>query len=270
MTELSIREYRPEDAPALTALWCSCFEDSEKLVTEFFRLLPRMGAGLTAEADGRLAGMAYALTGFTLTDGNYEKNCGYIYAVAVEKSFRHLGAGRALTKAAAKKAREMGAEMICTLPAEESLYGWYRDILGVKKALCRSKTLIKGEALLPCRRLGHAEYSHIREELLQKTPHVRLSSSCLEFQRILCEEYGGGLFSCGGGIAAAYMDGGKARIKELVCLNEKEREPVAASVCAALGAQSAVLYSSSPEGEAYIAAEPDALPADCVWNLSFD
>ena len=50
MTEPAIREVRPEDAPALTALWAQTFGDSEALIRCFFRLLPGMGGGVTAEA----------------------------------------------------------------------------------------------------------------------------------------------------------------------------------------------------------------------------
>ena len=45
---------------------------------------------------------------------------------------------------------------------------------------------------------------------------------------------------------------------------------IAASVGAFLGAKTAVWFEPAREGEAYIAALPGSIPADCVWNLSFD
>ena len=41
------------------------------------------------------------------------------------------------------------------------------------------------------------------------------------------------------------------------------------AVCAALDAAQGELLLPSAQGESYIAADC-AIPADCVWNLSFD
>ena len=136
MTDMIVREYRPEDIPALSALWARVFGDSVALIGDFFRLLPDMGTGLAAEADGEIAGAAYIITGMELADcGNRPPVCGYIYAVAVEERFRGLGLGGRLTLAAAEKGRERGASIICTLPAESALYNWYEKLLGVQCAL---------------------------------------------------------------------------------------------------------------------------------------
>ncbi len=40
MTDMIVREYRPEDIPALSALWARVFGDSVALIGDFFRLLP--------------------------------------------------------------------------------------------------------------------------------------------------------------------------------------------------------------------------------------
>lgn len=270
MTDLIIREVRPADLPALSALWKQAFGDSEALIADFFRLLPQMGAGLVALADGEAVGAAYALTGMELTGGQAApKTCGYLYAIAVEEACRSQGLGRALTLAAAEKARARGAELICTLPAEASLYPWYEDILGVKAVLFRSERRIKSEPLLPCRSLDADEYLLRREALLSGRPHLRLSPACLAFQRRLCLEYGGGFYEAGGGLAAAYREGNTGMIRELLCPPGEEPE-LAASIGAALGTDEVLLYTPSREGLPYIAAEPESIPADCVWNLSFD
>lgn len=141
MTDMIVREYRPEDIPALSALWARVFGDSVALIGDFFRLLPDMGTGLAAEADGEIAGAAYIITGMELADcGNRPPVCGYIYAVAVEERFRGLGLGGRLTLAAAEKGRERGASIICTLPAESALYNWYEKLLGVQCALYRAES----------------------------------------------------------------------------------------------------------------------------------
>ena len=273
MADFILREYENTDIPALISLWNRTFGDSERLLGEFFRLLPDMGSGVVAVRHGQVIGAAYALTGMELANvGNDAPVCGYIYAVAVEEAHRRLGAGRALTVAAAELAKKRGARVICTLPAEASLYGWYKNILGVDCALWRKKRRISSAAIDPCLRLSAAEYGQRREAILQDKPHLRLSTPSLEFQRLLCEEYGGGFFACGSGIAAAYADGSRGILRELLCVDEKETDKVAASVGAALGTDEALLCDPAgpDEGEPYIAALPGFVPADCIWNLSMD
>jgi hypothetical protein len=59
-------------------------------------------------------------------------------------------------------------------------------------------------------------------------------------------------------------------IKELITPAPEECVPIAASVGKLLNAKKTVYYLPSREGASYIAAQPGSIPADCVWNLSFD
>lgn len=270
MTDLPIREVLPADIPALASLWRRVFGDSEALISDFFTRLPQMGVGVTALADGKPVGAAYAVTGLELIDGPAApETCGYLYAVAVEEACRGLGLGRALSLAAAEKARERGAGLICTLPAEASLYPWYQDILGVTTALFRNEERIKSRALVPCRSIDAEAYLLRRERLLYGRPHLRLSLPCLQFQHCLCLEYGGGFYAAGGGIAAAYREGDTGIIRELLCPEGEEQE-LASSVGAALKTERVLLYTPAEKGHPYITADPGSIPAGCVWNLSFD
>lgn len=270
------RQIRPAEFPALISLWQRTFGDSEPVIRAFFRLLPDMGLGVTAERDGRILGMAYAVTGLELVTGDKPpQRCGYIYAVAVEPDCRGLGLGRALTVKAAELSRERGAEIICTLPAEPGLYPWYESIIGVQRALDRRTVAVKAvekDAALPCAGLDSAAYGARRETLLEGRAHLRLNQAALEFQRQLCAGYGGGFFACGGGIAAAYADGEQVLIRELLCTDPAEMENIAASVAAELGVNQALVYlpARPGRGEGYIAAEPGAVPEGCHWGLSFD
>ena len=49
-----------------------------------------------------------------------------------------------------------------------------------------------------------------------------------------------------------------------------DTERIAASVGAELGCGTALCLLPSRQGEPYIAASAGAVPADCVWDLSFD
>ena len=270
MNNAIIREYRGDDLPKMFSLWQAVFGDSEELVNSFLRLLPDMGTAAVAEINGTIAGAAYAVTGMELVGSGKTRTCGYIYAVAVAPEFRGSGIGRTLTERSAELARARGAEIICTLPAEESLYAWYKTILGTECALHRRRFETDAAAVVPIQSLSAAEYGLRREALLKGRCHLRPAHTTLEFQRRFCEELGGGLYACGGGICAAYLEDGAAIIKELITPNVTDTAAIAASIGALLSTERAVYYLPAPDGEQYLTAVPGSIPADCVWNITFD
>ena len=270
MSDAVIREYRGGDIPEMSALWQAVFGDSEGLVNSFLQLLPDMGTAAVAEVNGKIAGAAYAVTGMELVSASGKvQTCGYIYAVAVAPEFRGSGIGRALTERSAELARARGAEVICTLPAEESLYAWYKTILGTECALHRQRFEVKAADIVPAQSLSTLEYSQRREALLKDRCRLRPAHTTLEFQRRFCEELGGGLYACGG-ICSAYLEDGAAVIKELIAPVGTDAAAIAASIGAALGTERAVYYLPAPDGEPYLAAIPGEIPSDCVWNITFD
>lgn len=269
MENVTIREYTAEDIPALTSLWAEAFGDSEELIHGFFRLLPDMGTGVAAELDGRVVGAAYAVTGLELR--GMGKKCpvgGYLYGVAVEKPYRNRGIGAAVVRGAAEAAKKRGADFLCTLPAEESLYGWYEGLLGTVPALFCTEKRVMPQSTEMCMKLSATEYLLWREALLRDRVRMYPSIAFMEFQRLLCEEYGGGLYACGSGICAAYVEDGVCTVHDLI--TPEGAESIAASVTAALGAKEGVYFLPSEAGKACLAAEPDSVPRDCVWNLSLD
>ena len=271
MSDAVIREYRGGDIPEMSALWQAVFGDSEGLVNSFLQLLPDMGTAAVAEVNGKIAGAAYAVTGMELVSADGKaQTCGYIYAVAVAPEFRGSGIGRALTERSAELARARGAEVICTLPAEESLYAWYKAILGTECVLHRQRFETEATAAAPVQSLSSSEYGQRREALLSDRCRMRPSHTTLEFQRRFCEELGGGLYACGGGICAAYLEDGAAVIKELIAPDGTDAAVIAASMGAELGTKLAVYYLPAPDGEPYLAAIPGEIPSDCVWNITFD
>lgn len=274
MSDFIIREYTAKDIPALTAIWEKNFGDSLEFISQFFRILPDMGTGLLAVSGAGIAGAAYILTGQKLVLNEYTHFTapvvGYIYAVAVDDKFRHHGIGAALTAAAARKGRERGAEIISTLPAKASLYRWYADIISTKHILRRKKEIIKSEASDMYMPLSSGEYMLRRENMLNGIPHLQLSTAGLEFERIVCASSGGGFYAVGDGIAAAYKEGERGIIQELICSDPSQRYQIATSLGAALGVEELILWTPAQNGEAYIAADDKVIYGDIVWNLSFD
>ena len=118
--------------------------------------------------------------------------------------------------------------------------------------------------------MSSTEYLHWRDALLQGRAFLRPSNPTMEFARRFCACFGGGLYACGSGICAAYLDGDTCVIKELITRESADCDAIAASVGQLLGAKKSVYYLPAREGEAYLAAPPGSVPADCVWNLTLD
>ncbi len=270
MNDYRLRECLPEDRAELTALWHEIFGDPECLILAFLQRLPSFGVGVVAELEGRTVGAAYAIDGMHIVDGKgRERRCGYIYAVAVSPEHRHQGLGAALSQKAAELSRSRGSRLICTLPAEESLYPWYEKILDVSCALHRRNFTAQAMPLLPCRELGSEEYLILREELLRGQPHMRPSPELMDFAQLFYHSFGGGLYLCGGGLCAAYGND-ELVIRELVAPDGVSPADMSASLAASLGRERVRYYLPSASGEMYISAPAGELPADLVWNLSFD
>lgn len=271
MADCSIREVRPADVPALSFLWQDVFGDPLGFTAEFYALLPDMGSAVVAEMDGKLVGAAHVLSGFELA-GRKKKPpaVGYLYGVMVASEYRSLGIGKALTLEAAALAKRRGSTLLCTLPADAPLYGWYHRLLGFECVLRRTEREVASEALEDVTELSSGEYMLRRERLLEGKCYLRPSQPTMEFMRRFCVFFGGGLYACGSGICTAVMDGDDCYIKELITPAPEDAPRIAASVGRQLGAKKSVYYLPSGEGESYIAAPPGSVPADCVWNLSFD
>ncbi len=264
MTKL--REVRPEDAPALAALWQRVFHDDPASSETFLRLLPELGGGVAAFEGGVPVGAAYIVTALQLREAEKSRRCGYLYAVAVDEARRGEGLGAALSQAAAELGRARGAELICTWPAEPGLYGWYERVLGAHCGLYLKSRDFDSAALFPVRRLSSEDYGLRREALLSGRPHLFPEPAALRFEETNCRIYGGGLFAVGGGLAAASVDGDLTVVRELLGAPEE----AAASLGAALGTAKVRLWSPAPSGEPFLVFTPNELSPDTVWNLAFE
>lgn len=271
MTEYLLREYRPGDRAALTALWRQVFGDPESVVAAFFDALPGLGVGAVAVNEGRPVAAAYVLDALSLVDAaGRQRRCGYLYAVAVDPEHRHQGLGAKLSRKAADMALNRGAEFICTLPAEPSLYAWYEEILGLHCALHRQQFTVTARPCWPAERLCPEDYLVRREALLAGLPHLCPAPAVIAFAGQFFSLFGGGLYACGGGLCATYVDDDRVLIRELIAPEGVAEEDVAAALCAALGCREGQYVLPTADGEPYLSAPAGLLPPDCVWNLSFD
>lgn len=127
MSELSFRHSREGDIPALQRLWFEVFGDGEELTGEFFRLLWRPEYCRVAETGGAIAAMGFCIPGAVACGAR----CSYIYAMATAELHRGLGAAREIGLGLISDAFASGADLVATLPAEDSLCRWYETRLGM-------------------------------------------------------------------------------------------------------------------------------------------
>ena len=266
---MELREYKASDVPELIALWVTVFGDKQNYAEKFFAALPDMGSGVVALCGGKIIGAAYTLNGQELVESGQTSQIGYIYGVGVYKEYRHKGFGAALCKSVYALSKKRGAAVVCTLPAEESLYIWYEKILGMKDVLHRERVTLLSEASEAVMPLSATEYALWREKYLAGKCHVHFSSYSMELERQLLTEYGGGFYMTESAICAACRDGGSVTVAELLSADNDAFPRTVASIGALLGAESCLAYLPAETGEKYILSDKP-LPADCVWNLSFD
>ncbi len=269
MGDAAIREYRTADVPGLIRLWTSVFDDTESAAESFFTALPDIGAGAAAFVDGEIAGAAYLIDGQELVGKGERLRIGYIYGVGVYEKYRRRGIGERLVKAVYELSKRRGADAVACLPAEKSLYAWYERLVDFRYTLKCEKLTVKAEAAETAVHVSAAEYAHRREEALGKRAHVILSAPALEFEKRLFEEYGGGFFMTQSGVCAAYIDGGKALVREVISADRASAIRTAGTVGAALGAAECEIRFPAVDGDEYVCSDRP-LPDGCVWNLTFD
>ena len=248
-----MRAYLPSDLPGLKQLWLDVFRDTAETVDAFHRLLPEMGNCCVETDSLGVAGAAYLIHGFTLVQpGCRSIRCGYLYAVSVREDARRRGIGEAVSQGAVQLGRDAGAEMICTLPAEASLYTWYGKILGLLERSERTRWRCDS---LPssARRLTPVEYNRRREALLSSRPHVSLNPAAIAFQALMSEAYGGGLYADDSSIFCAYRDQNAWLIPELLTDGRPDSVP----------------FAFQPERSPYLCSDLP-FPEGFLWNLTFD
>ena len=264
---INCRPYRaenPSEIRQLATLWSRVFGDPPALIDTFYRNLPYMGSCCVAEEDGRILGMAHLLHGFTLLEpGREPRICGYLYAVAVEEDARGRGLGAELSRRAAAMGREQGAEILCTLPAEEGLYRWYGDILSLN---CRCSRTVYTAPDLPkgCFRISTGEYGYYREDILFLTPHVELTNAAMDFQAQLCAAYGGGLYRSETALFCAVQEGSTWLFPELLSF-----APVKDRSASPVFSPDALPEGFRPLVRPYLASGLP-FPDGFLWNLTFD
>ena len=272
----SPRASRPEDTPALRALWALCFDDTKTFIDAFFTRLYRPGRAAVVEMEGAAEAMAFFITGFRLhLPEEPARSVAYLYAVCTHPEHRGQGLGAAVTRAAAAFS---GCELTCLLPADAGLRRWYARGLGARAvSSVREERFTRGGGEPRgggIERLGSAGYLARREALLQGTPHIEPPEDFLSLSEFVLREDGGGFFALSRGVCA--VSGGDGLfVPEL--LTEGSITAAAEELLAFFPASELTLRAPAAAGEPakdFIMALPSrpgkSPPASFYWGLALD
>ncbi len=168
---IEFRSPTPDQEPALRALFTQAFGD-EAFTELFFRLGYGPERCIIAHDSELLAAAHW----FDCTlEG---KKAAYFYGIAAFEHCRGRGIGTKLIEASIQALKNRGYEAIFLVPAEESLFSYYKRLGFQTVGTIRERT-VNAAAPLPLRRLTVGEYAQMRRELLPSHALIQ-EGPCLE------------------------------------------------------------------------------------------
>ena len=202
------------------------------------------GCARLCELNGEVVSAAYLLDlGDFVGGGMPDTPATVLYAFATLPSVRGHGIGGKVCDLLLRDSAQT-AQTVC--PAEAALFPYYERRYGYAPYFrVRETSVTAGGKKADISSVSAIEYGKTRENLLRGRAHIRYNERSLDYQHLLCANSGGGMVRFDGGCAAYEIYGGKVFVKEF--LSEPDSAVDAASLVAALGADSAVVRSPCSE-----------------------
>jgi len=267
---------RPDDVPALRALWGQAFGDGPALLDAFFSRLYRPEDAFVIRAGNTVQSMAFQIP-MTLRSGAQSWRAAYLYAVATGRAARGRGCATALLTFAAEELTARGYRLLLLVPGGAGLREFYRargfsDFSTIEQREWEGAPAPGGAAAV-----SPEDYFTLRERLLAARggAYVSCPAAALAFQAAIAKQGGGRLYRLWDGetegCACAAPDGtGRALVYELLWPGEASRG--AALAAAAAGAKRALIRSpggTAPFAMARRLGEAPAVPAP-YFGLALD
>jgi len=196
-----------------------------------------------AEFDNDPASVGYLVPFGRILYGQESVQCAMIYSVATLPEYRGMGYGTAVVNELIKLARKLGYPAVILCPIDDKLFGYY----GTRANMCDwfyvneqvfSSALVSSDSVL-LTEVTINEYNIQREKLLEGIIHIEHDFYTLEYQSMLCDELGGGLFRIGDSCAVVEpQQDGAVWIKELLlpgsCTDDFTSDPHSINALAAI------------------------------------
>ena len=177
-----IRKPTAEDLPRLAAIWQEAFGDSPEDVENFYETAFSCDRALLAQEQNPVACIYWM---DAQIDG---QKIAYLYALAVEKTYRSQGVGKTLLKETLEILKVEGYKAAILVPGEESLYTYYEKA-GFTAFGKTEKIIIEEKAPgLPAEKISPDAYFAKRQEL---APAVTWGKEAVSYLGKLCDLYAG-------------------------------------------------------------------------------
>jgi predicted acetyltransferase len=201
-----------DDVNSLKELWLQTFSEDKQQLDSFFEKLFSPEICFTAKSDGELVAMLYMLK--TSVNGH---NAGYLYAVATKAEFQGRGIISKLINYAIDNSN---IELCITLPAEDSLYGFYEK-LGFCNNSVNTATVSRSQLSSMAKpykkdELVVSNYCGIRNRVL-KNNFLFWNNNHINFAMDYESAYGAKVIKSNFGYAIVSMENDTAVVSEIIC-----------------------------------------------------
>ena len=196
MNEIITRNPRADEVPALRDIWKNTFGSIGE--ESFFRHYYNPEFCIVAEYDNAAATVGYLVPYGEIVCGSETIRSAMIYSVATVPQCRGMGLGTAVVNELIKKAYKSGFPAVVLCPSSDELFDYYSKQTGFRDWFYTDELTLKAVPAVTNNasiiEINATEYNTQREELLKGITHIKHDIYALEYQVLLCNELGGGLF----------------------------------------------------------------------------
>lgn len=243
----AIRFAENSDIDSLKRLWKSCFGDDDYYIDFFFENRFEPNECLTAFCGRELAGMLFLLP-ITAVCGEKKYSARYIYAVCTEPQFRSRSVSTRLLEYAHEYMKKSGVAMSLLVPAEPSLFEYYKKRGFETEFFCREIKIKAEKGDFPFKEANLPELFERRNALFSDSSlYMMWDRKALGFQQRECELSGGKTLLLENGYAVCFPFEDKVLVKEYG-FPALDRAILAAAAYY-FGKETAVVRLSAAEGE---------------------
>ncbi|MCL2079182.1 MAG: GNAT family N-acetyltransferase [Oscillospiraceae bacterium] len=212
----------------------------------FFTLFSGTEHAIVSESSGSPVSMGFLIPVGDFVRGGSFVPCAMLYGIATLFEHRGRGYGAAVTNKLIETAHSLGYRAVILCPTENGLFEYYAKNTKLREYFYIDETVIPANpaagkndgpqisrdkmphepvALLP------TEYINFRERLLIKRPHIRYNVRGATYQKLLCDELGGGLYQIGDSCAVIEAQSqGEVHVKELLVSAHDDADEIAAII----------------------------------------
>jgi len=218
--EIITRQPRTNETPALRRIWRKAFGGSDEAAFFGFHYKPELC--LAAVCDGAPVAAGYLLPAGRLAGYGSNVSCAMIYGVAALPECHGRGFGTAVVRDLISKGRGEGFGAIVLCPSEDALFEYYSSRTEFRDWFFTQERRFEAppsDTPVILEKISAREYGLVREKLLTRMPHIEMDPRALEYQSLLCQKFGGGLFATPGGDACTVVEcqpDGAVWVKELL------------------------------------------------------